>query len=227
MLVLNWMSKPAISVESGDSMADATKLLKEKNIRFLPVVERGKLVGVITDGDLKRASASDATSLDIHELFYLISKIKVKDIMTKDPFVVTPDLSIEETSKLFLKNKISGAPVVDSGKKIVGVITQSDLFRILTTLTGVDRSGMQLAFQVIDRPDSLKDITDIIRHYNGRIMSILTSYEKTPEGFRNVYIRAYQIDRTRLSELKKELHEKFTMLYMIDHARGEREIYSR
>lgn len=227
MLVLNWMSKPAITVESADSMAEATKLLKEKNIRFLPVVERKKIVGVITDRDLKRASASDATSLDIHELFYLISKIKVKDIMTKDPFVVVPDLSIEETSKLFLKNKISGAPVVDSDDKIVGVITQSDLFRILTTLTGVDRSGIQLAFQVIDRPDSLKDITDIIRHYNGRIMSILTSYEKTPDGFRNVYIRAYQIDRTRLSELIKELHENFTMLYMIDHARGEREIYSR
>ena len=88
MLVEAWMSKPVITVKADDPIQKATALLKEHHIRILPVMEDGKLVGIITDRDLKRASASDATTLEIHELLYLISTIKVKEIMTKDPILV-------------------------------------------------------------------------------------------------------------------------------------------
>jgi acetoin utilization protein AcuB len=81
MLVKNWMSKTIITINIDDSMQDAIKLLKENKIRMLPVLKKGKLMGIVTDRDLKRASASDATTLDVHELLYLISKVKVKDIM--------------------------------------------------------------------------------------------------------------------------------------------------
>ncbi len=113
MLVKNWMSQPAITVNEKDSMQDATKIMKKNNISILPVLKKEILVGVITDGDLKRASASDATSLEIHELFYLISKIKIKDIMSGTPITVPPDFTVEETAEILLKNKISGVPVVD------------------------------------------------------------------------------------------------------------------
>ena len=83
MLVTNWMSKNIITVDENDSMQDAMKLLKEHDIRMLPVVKKGKLVGIVTDRDLKRASASDATTLEIHELFYLLTRIKVKNLMTQ------------------------------------------------------------------------------------------------------------------------------------------------
>ena len=226
MLVSNWMSQPVITVDSHDSMQNATRLLKENNIRILPVMGQGKLVGVITDRDLKRASASDATTLDIHELLYLLSKIKVKDIMTKNPIIVSPDFSIEETAQILIKNKISAVPVIDNKDQVVGVITQTDLFRVLTTLTGVDKRGLQFAFVIVDRPHSIQKVTDIIRDYNGRLVSMLTSYEKVPEGYRSLYIRIYGVDRTKLSQLKKDLQEVAKILYMIDHKREIREVYS-
>ena len=102
MLVKNWMSKKVITIEAKDSMQRALSLMKEHKIRMLPVLQRGKLVGVVSDNDLKRASASDATMLDVHEMLYLISKIKVKDIMVKDPLTVAPDCTVEETAELLM-----------------------------------------------------------------------------------------------------------------------------
>ena len=226
MLVSSLMSQPVISIDSDDSMKNATRLLKEHNIRILPVMGQGKLVGVITDRDLKRASASDATTLDIHELLYLLSRIKVKDIMTKNPITVSPNFSIEETAQILIKNKISAVPVLNDNDQVVGIITQTDLFRVLTTLTGIDKRGIQFAFVVVDRPRSIQTVTDIIRNYNGRLMSILTSYEKVPEGYRNLYIRAYGIDRTKLPQMKKDLQEVAKLLYLIDHKEEIREVYS-
>ena len=137
MLVKNWMSKNVISIGVDNSMQDATAIMQQHRIRILPVVKNSKLVGIITDRDLKRASASDATSLEIHELLYLLMKIKIKDIMTKNPIAVPMDWTVEETAELLLNNKISGAPVVDEKDLVVGVITQTDLFRVLNSLTGI------------------------------------------------------------------------------------------
>jgi acetoin utilization protein AcuB len=123
MLVKNWMSKQTVTIDVDGSMQDAMSLIKKHDIRMLPVMKKGKLVGIITDRDLKRASASDATTLEIHELLYLLSKIKVKDIMTRDPIMVPADFTVEETAEVLLKNKISGAPVVDEAGKVIGMIT--------------------------------------------------------------------------------------------------------
>ncbi|MBW1799728.1 MAG: CBS domain-containing protein [Deltaproteobacteria bacterium] len=225
MLVKNWMNKEAITVDVGDSIMDAMSLLKEKNIRMLPVMDRHKLVGVVTDRDLKRASASDATALEIHELLYLISKIKVKEVMTKDPITVPYDHTVEETAEILLKNKISGAPVVDYDGKIVGIITQTDIFRLLISLTGIGKKGIQFAFLLEDRPGSIKDVADIIRSYHGRMTSILSTYENVPEGCRMVYIRCHGIDREKLRHLKEALREKATLIYTVDHRGNVREIY--
>jgi acetoin utilization protein AcuB len=224
MLVMNWMSKTVVPVDINDSMKDAIKLLKENDVNMLPVMEKGKLVGVLSDRDVKRSSASDATTLEIHELLFLISKIKVKDIMTKDPVTVPPDYTIEETAQVLLEKNISGVPVVDK-KKVVGIITQTDIFRALISLTGVGKRGIQFAFQVEDKPGSIKEVTDIIREHGGRIVSILSSYEHVPEGYRKVYIRDYGIERNKLTQLKNELKEKATLLYVVDHRENKREVY--
>jgi len=225
MLVKNWMSKNVIAVDINESMSDAIKLLKENNIKMLPVLKKDKLVGIVTDRDLKRASASDATTLDVHELLFLISKIKIKAIMTKDPIMIPEDFTVEETAEILLKNKISGAPVIDNEGKVVGTITQTDLFRVLIALTGVGTKGMQFAFLLEDSPGSIKTIADIIRKYSGRIVSILTSYKNATQGYRKVYIRMYDIERTEIEKLKGELREKATLLYMVDHQKNKREIY--
>jgi acetoin utilization protein AcuB len=225
MLVRNWMSKNVVTINEDDSMQDAMKLMKQHNIRMLPVLKNGILVGVVTDRDLKRASASDATTLDVHELLYLISKIKVKNIMSKNPIAVSPDLTVEETAELLLNNKISGAPVVDDKGKVVGTITQTDLFRVLISLTGVGKRGIQFAFQIEDRPGSIKDLADPIRKHSGRMVSILTSYDNVPDGYRKVYIRMYGLDRNQLPALKAELAKVAKLLYIVDHRENRREIY--
>ncbi len=224
MLVENWMSKDVITVDVNDSMQDATRLLKEHNIRGLPVMENGKLVGVVTDRDLKKASASDATTLEIHELLYMISRIKVKEIMTKNPITIPVDSTIDEAAEVLLENKLSGAPVVDDKGQVVGIITQIDIFRVIISLTGARKKGIQFGFQLEDRPGSIKEVADIIRKYGCRLMSILSSHDDQVD-YRHVYIRVCDCDRERVGKLKEELKSKANMLYMVDHVERNKEVY--
>ncbi len=225
MLVKNWMSRPAITVDIDDSMQNAIRLMKQHRIRLLPVMKKGKLVGIVSDRDLKRASASDATTLEVHELLYLLSQLKLKNIMTKNPITVPEDYTVEETAEVLLVKKISGAPVVDKTGKVVGIITQSDLFRVLISLTGISSRGVQFAFKLEDRAGSIKEVADVIREFGGRMVSILTSYEKVDAGFRKVYIRMQDIDQQKLDPLKDALRKKFTVLYMVNHRANQREIF--
>jgi acetoin utilization protein AcuB len=225
MLVSNWMSKNIVTVDANDSMHDAMKLMKENHFRMLPVMHNGKLVGIVTDRDLKRASASDATTLDVHELLYLVSQIRVKNIMTAKPITVPQNYTVEETAEVLLKNKISGAPVVDQNGEMVGLITQTDLFRVLISLTGLGSRGIQFAFQLEDRAGSIKEVADVIRKYGGRMVSILTSYESAPKGYRKVYIRMHGIERPKLQQLKEELSRSAVLIYMVDQRENVREIF--
>ncbi len=225
MLVKDWMSRPVITVAEDDSMQEASRLIKENHIRMLPVMKDQRLTGVITDRDLKRASASDATSLDIHELLYLLSQITVKQIMTRPPISVPVDFTVEETAEVLLSKKISGVPVLDHADKLVGIITQTDLFRVIISLTGVGKRGIQIGFRLEDRPGSIKEVADVIRAFSGRMVSILTSYDGAPEGYRWAYIRMYEIDRSKVEALKTELEKIAPLLYMVDHRENRREIY--
>ncbi len=225
MLVRNWMSKGVITINVNNSMVDATRKLKEHHISMLPVMKNDKLVGIVTDRDLKKASASDATTLEVHELLYLITNIKVKDLMTKDPITVPPDYTIGETAELLLEKKISGVPVLSKNGEVVGVITKADIFKALISLTGLKRKGIQFAFELEDRPGSIKEVSDIIRRYGGRMASILSSYDRAKEGHRKVYIHMYGFDRSQLEQLKEELREKADLRYMVDLRENKREIY--
>jgi acetoin utilization protein AcuB len=225
MLVKDWMTEVIATVEVGDSMQDASRLMKEKNVRMLPVMRKGKLVGVVTDRDLKRASASDATTLEIHELLYLISKIKIKDIMTENLVTVPMDYTIEETAEILLENGISGAPVVNHQGDLVGIITQTDLFKVIISLTGIRHRGILFGFCLQDQPGSIKAVADVIRAFGGRMASILTSYEGAPEGQRFVFLRMYGVAREKLPALMESLRSKSRLLYMVDHAANRREVY--
>ncbi len=226
MLVKYWMNRDVIKVDVDDSMQEATTLMKEHNPTLLAVTNSGKLVGVITDRDIKRASASDATTLSVHELMYLLAKIKCKDIMIDHPVTVPPDFTLEETADLLLSNNISAAPVVDYQGKILGTISQRELFVALVSMSGLPNRGMQFAVMVEDKPGSIKEVTDAIRTCGGRLVSILTSYDRAPAGFRNVYIRAHSIDRKRMEQLKDEIGKKARLLYVVDHLENKREEYA-
>jgi len=225
MLVKNWMSKEVITVDADESMQNAIYILQEKNIKILPVIENGNIVGVITDRDLKKASPSDATTLDMHELLFLISKIKVRDLMKKPVYTVRSDHTVEEAAALLLEKKISGFPVVDENNRLVGIITRSDIFRVLISLSGLGKKGIQFAIRIKDMPGIIKEVRELIHEYGGRTASILSSSDNAPDGYLNFYFRIYQIDRERLPSLLDRIREKGTLLYMVDHRENKREIY--
>lgn len=225
MLVRDWMKINVISIEADASMDAAVRLLKEHNIGMLPVMRAGELVGIVTDRDIKRHSASEATSLDIHELIYLISKIKVSDIMIRNPITVKPDYTVEETAEILLKEKISGVPVINDQGKLVGIITKSDLFKVIISMNGLPKRGIKFAVKTLNRVGAVQEVIDIFRKYGGRIMNVLVFLESGDDKYLNACIRMYGIDRNHFSALKEELQEKATPLYMVDYFENRREIY--
>ncbi|MGB6068359.1 MAG: CBS and ACT domain-containing protein [Desulfomonilaceae bacterium] len=226
MLVKDWMSRNVITLNVNDTMQHAINVSMENHISIMPVMEEGNLVGIVTDRDLKRASPSDATLLDIQQLMYHLSRLEVGAIMSRHPITVPVDHTVEEAAETLLTNGISGAPVVDDQGKIKGIITKNDLFKAIISLSGLRKRGFQFGFLLKDKTGSIKEVTDIIRKYGGRLVSILSSYEKAPEGYRNVYIRAFDVDRDVLPHLLEELKARAAkLLYMVDHQENKREIY--
>ena len=223
MLVKYWMKRIVVTIQAQDSLQEAMGRMREHHANLLPVLEDGKLVGVVTDRDLKKASASSVAPLETFELAYLITKIKIREIMTKSPITVAPDATLEEAAWTLMTHDIAGAPVKDDNDQIVGIISRREIFSALISLTGMANRGIQVALRVEDRPGSIKEITDVVKAFGGRLVSLLTSYERAPSGYRHVYIRACRVDRTILDRMLEELRQKAQILYMVDH-RGNRRV---
>ena len=215
MLVKGWMTSDVMTIDEDTSMMKASQIMKENNIRRLPVMHKGKLVGMVTDRDIKEASPSKATTLDVHELYYLLSELKVKDIMSKNVSTIGPEETVEKAAVKMLEHRISGLPVVNDKGKVVGVITQGDIFKVLISLTGIYRGGIQFAFNLEDRPGSIKEVGDMIRKHGGRMVSILTSYDMCDEGCRHVYIRIKEIPEDQFKALTDDLDKNFILLYAV------------
>ncbi|MEL7640566.1 MAG: CBS and ACT domain-containing protein [Solidesulfovibrio sp.] len=214
MLIKDWMSKSPITAKPATSIMKAAKLMKENGYHRLPVVDdEGKLVGIVSDRDIKEASPSKATTLDMHELYYLLSEIKVGDIMTKTVFSVGPQDTVEKAAVLLLRHNIGGLPVVDEAGTVVGVITDSDIFKVLVSITGVLSGGVQFALDLPNESGSLKTVLDDLKTHDVRIISILTSYDDNTPTRRTVYIRLHPIDDDRAKELIERLSANHTLLY--------------
>lgn len=128
--VCDWMTTNTITIPPSTTLPQAQQLMMENNIRRLPVVWRGKLIGILTFGDIREAKPSDATSLSVYELNYLLDQLTVKDIMTPNPITIGLNSTIREAAQLMLDYKIGGLPVLDNGL-LVGIITESDFCRLL------------------------------------------------------------------------------------------------
>jgi len=129
--VRDWMTTNVITTRRNTSISNAHQIMRENNIRRLPVVENDMLVGLITIGDVREASPSDATTLSIWELNYLWAQLIVEKVMSRDVITVTPETPVLDAAELMLEHKISGIPVLDEAYHLVGVITESDIFRML------------------------------------------------------------------------------------------------
>lgn len=215
MLVKEWMATSPIVIEENTSIMKATQIMKENDIRRIPVVRNGHLVGIISDRDIKEAAPSKATTLDVHELYYLLSEIKVKDIMTPDPITLKTDDSVEKAAVIMLENRISGMPVLDDNGQVVGMITQTDVFKVMISITGAYKSPIQIAFDIDDTPGSLNKLLNALREHGGRIVSVLTSHENMPAGRREVYMRLKDMPDNELQKLVEFLKKDFKVLFVI------------
>ncbi|MAS37306.1 MAG: hypothetical protein CL610_25115 [Anaerolineaceae bacterium] len=131
ILVKDWMTSPVVTTAPGTTISRAHQLMKDKNIRRLPVVQNNRLVGIITIGDIREASPSDATTLSIWELNYLWAQLTVDKVMTRKVLTIEATASIIDAAQIMLDNKVSGLPVNDSDGKLEGILTESDIFRML------------------------------------------------------------------------------------------------
>jgi len=216
MLIENWMTKDVFTATPETSMMKASKIMKEKGVSRLPVVDdKGVLVGIVSDRDVKDASPSKATTLDMHELYYLLSEIKVKDIMTKKVVTIRSDETVDSAAAIMLEHKIGGMPVVDENNKVVGIVTDSDIFKVLVKITGVLEGGIQIGVRLSNEPGGLVPVLDYLKDHGARLMSLLTACEPAEVGQRDVYIRIRDMDKTAMNKLKAEMKEAFEVVYWV------------
>ena len=170
MFVGERMSHPVIAVSPDVPIHDALVMFKKEHIRRAPVIKDGKLVGIVSERDLLNASPSPVTSLSVWEMNYLISKVTVKQVMSKKVKTIDIDTPIEEAARIMADSKIGGMPVVRSGK-VVGMITETDLFKIFLELMGARTKGIRVTAEIEDHPGQLAAITKAIADEGGNFIS--------------------------------------------------------
>lgn len=213
MLIEDWMAKNVLTVDENTSLMRATRVMKENNIRRLPVVSHGKLMGIVTDRDVKDASPSKTATLDIHELYYLLSEMKVKDVMTASPLTLKGKDSLELAALIMLEDKISGIPIVDDSGHLVGLLSETDVLRGFIRNTGIQDGTHLYVFDLPDTPGSVTKVVEVLRRHDTRVISVLTSFEDAPAGMKRVSIRISVDDPAKGEALKQELSGYFSVVY--------------
>ncbi|MCA9970326.1 MAG: CBS domain-containing protein [Anaerolineales bacterium] len=171
MLVKRRMSTPVLSVGPDVPIMEALKMMQERRIRRMPVLDKNeRLIGIVSDKDLLNAAPSDATTLSVWELNYLIGQVKVKDVMTKNVLTVAEDTPIEEAALAMAENKIGGMPVMRGGQ-VVGLITETDLFKIFLELMGAQNEGVRVTALVPEKPGELEALTHAISEAGGSFVA--------------------------------------------------------
>lgn len=207
MLVEERMSRPVITTHSDVPIMDAYDLMQKENIRRLPVVDReGKLVGMVSEREILQASPSKATSLSIWELNYLMAKVTIDEIMTKEVVTVEATTPLEEAALLMADHKIGGLPVMKDGK-MVGIVTETDLFKVFLELMGARDAGVRLAVLVRNKPGELAQLTKAVLDLDGNIVAMgTTSGEDTGTG--EITIKVEGVSEEDLLEAVKPLVQK-------------------
>ncbi len=198
MLVRDRMSAPAVTITPDTPFQDAMNLMREKKFRRLPVVDKhGVLVGILSERDLLHASPSPATSLSIWEMNYLLWKLKVDELMTKNVVTVAPDEPLEDAARLMVTKKIGGLPVVNSERRVVGVITETDIFKSFVEILGGGEKGLRVTLDVPSGSGTLARLSTAIFDLGGNILSI-GSMDSEAAGRRHVLIRVAGVRKEQL-----------------------------
>jgi len=174
MLVGERMTRHPITVREDEKVEDALNLMRKKKVRRLPVLDaKGKLVGIVSEKDLLYASPSPATTLSVYEMHYLLSKLALKEVMTRDVITVTEFAPIEEAARVMVDSKIGGLPVM-RGDTLVGIITETDLFKVFLELLGAREKGVRLTVLVPEQKGVLAEMTRTVAETGGNIVALGT-----------------------------------------------------
>jgi acetoin utilization protein AcuB len=207
MFVRDRMSSPAVTVREDESFQDVLKLMHERRFRRLPVVGRyGELVGIVSERDLLYASPSQATSLSIWEVHYLLAKLRVQEVMTSNVITTTPDTPIEDAAQLMVAHKIGGLPVLDEDDGLVGVITETDIFRTFVEMFAGGQHGVRLTLEVPEEKGVLLELCRTILDVGGNIMSV-GSFAGVRAGKRGLVVKVQEVEGGRLVRAFDELGE--------------------
>ena len=197
MLVGERMTRRPITIGEDASVNEALEVMHREHIRRLPVVDKhGQLVGIVSELDLLKVSPSPATSLSIYEIPYLLARIKMRDIMTRDVITVTEDTPLEEAARIMADNKIGGLPVMRDGR-LVGIITETDIFKTFLEMLGGRESGIRITLEVPERKGMLAKITGKIAEIGGNIVALGTLMGEDPST-REVTIRVSDVTKEDL-----------------------------
>ena len=195
MFVRERMSSPAVTITPETTFQDALKLMRDRKFRRLPVVdEAGRLVGIVSERDLLHASPSPATSLSVFEINYLLWKLKIADMMTHNVISIAPDAPIENAAGLMVSNKVGGLPVVDRDNKVIGLITETDIFRAFVELLGGGEKGLRLTLSVPSGSGTLAKLATAITELGGVILSV-GSLDRETDGKREVIVKVRGVKR--------------------------------
>jgi acetoin utilization protein AcuB len=204
MLVGDRMTKRPITISEDDSIDHGLDLMRSESVRRLPVVDKhGKLVGIVSEKDLLYASPSPATSLSIYEIPYLLSKIKMRDLMTQEVITVTEDTPLEEAARIMADHKIGGLPVMRDDK-LVGIITETDMFKIFLEMLGAREAGVRLAMLVPNEKGTLAKIATEIAELGGNIMAQGTIMGEDPTN-RELTLKVEGVAQEQLVSVMEEM----------------------
>jgi acetoin utilization protein AcuB len=208
MLVGERMSHPVITIAPDLPITEAVNLMRKEHIRRTPVVKGGKLVGIVSDKDLLNASPSPATSLSIWEMNYLLSKIKVEDVMTTEILSIDVDTPVEEAARIMADNKIGGLPVMKNNR-VVGMITETDLFKIFLELMGAREKGIRVTAMIPEKVGELADLTKAIAEAGGNFISFGQTAGEDPSN-REVTFKVSGLDESKVKKAIDPFIEKIT-----------------
>ena len=204
MIIKSVMSKDPICISADASLTDAMALMTKHKISKLPVIDKNKdLVGIITKNDLSKASPSDATTLDMFEISYLLTKINVSKIMTKNVISVREDEVVEECARIMVDNQIGCIPIVKD-KILIGIVTESDLFHLFTDMFGARQSGVRATLEMQDKPGSIASLAKEIAEINGNIISLVTRDCSDKEN-RKLTVKVTDVSLVQFQEIAKKL----------------------
>ncbi|MBC7261731.1 MAG: CBS and ACT domain-containing protein [Anaerolineae bacterium] len=197
MLVRERMTHNPITIREDTSLYDALKVMRDNKVRRLPVLNKeGKLVGIVSEKDLLYASPSPATSLSVWEINYLTSKITVRELMTKNVITICEDCPLEEAARIMVDNKIGGLPVM-RGEQLVGIITETDLFKIFLELLGARAQGTRFTLLVPDKKGMLAAMAQEIAQMGGNIVALGTFLGEDPTN-RLITLKVQDVDKEAL-----------------------------